>query len=668
MFFLNTIVPWSGNARVGSVIQKGTGKPLSLYGDVTVAVDNGGQKDKRNYRATAPLSPFGCLRIGKRDGYNDGSGICATMLDVDNVFDPNAWAVQVRNKLVHETKTIVNKIDAHGTDMSSEVGAIYNMLRQFMLLSIEGDMPGPKDEYYNDGHVRVNNTNAFGAYIRKEWGLEIDLDDIPSTDTGDMKNYVHWHGMTVHDARVMIAAVSGQKGSPVFPLMADSPALTDSINFHEDIDVINSDAREAWSKKERVLSTLKSFVTKGRLYNQFDVALNLVAQSASHFKAPIAEAIPLCASDVSLELPEFITNRFYMTGALTGPMGNVRPSAQACYTAFMASPNSLWVYSAVMRSAAEFRGCMTHGTDFDVSGTIENYIQDIGVSSGLAEWMIYASSSLAHELYVQPGIPIGVTMPDMDKAIGLEVVGDISTYPVAESVGEGVNRRVRLELPRGVRRTAVHSKLLFALGLLPDSKVGSIKMEADIEVERSEFDDRICSVKGKHLGAYLTMCRAHGWDAVVDTGNGIRVNSWSDNETRFCWTSKEMDRYADTLYHVVSLEPRNEPLSRRRIQPDLPGIYQYRANIKNVGLLYRYERPLMEGRRPPPIIKITAAKKLEVETRTFDIQVKAPKIIGEVSDFGEVPVNTSYLAPAGPVPLVEVPPVDPGDVEQIDEE
>jgi hypothetical protein len=658
MYFLQELLTWANNARVSSVIDK-RGSPLSLYADVNVTASGVADKDVRSFRATAPLSVSGCLDITVCEAVGDNSGLNTRFASESNSFDFNVWATEAAGKLVHDRRVLIERLETARDMRNSEVGLIYNLLRQYLLLSIEGPVLQPESDYYNDGHLAVTYGQAFSMVSHERWGLIPDQGrDGKVTEGGGSANYLGWTGMTSLQATVLATALGGLTGVPGVPLMASSKRLISVASFGASVNM--NLAEEYWNEAAGVLMTLKLLVEKGRLYNQFDTALNLLAQTGCHVRAPVVEAVPLCASDHSLPLPAFSSFRFYLTGCCEGPMGGVRPSAMATYRAFCGSPNSFWIYAAIMRSAAEFRGCTTYGTDFDTSGTFEGYVADIGVTGLLGRWQTLAASSLGKTFFIQPDLPLGASLANYEKPVALRVVGDLRGLNIVEDVGQGSERRVRIAIWNDERRQALHSRLLFALGVLPKSKVGQVVTKATLVVEHSNRPDKVCRVRGEHVGAYLTMCRAHGWDASVDIAPGRVLNSWSDNQSRMNWTSDELDYYGGAWFHVSSVTWRGEPLNKQKIFPAMAGTYAFEMSMPRVGMLYDYSQPITTGTGPARGVLLETSTRREVAMSGGEIELHVPEIRGSAQDFGEVLPLTGQLAPPMQLAEATVPLLDPG--------
>jgi hypothetical protein len=291
---------------------------------------------------------------------------------------------------------------------------------------------------------------------------------------------------------------------------------------------------------------------------------------------------------------------------------------------------------------------MTYGTDFDTSGTLDGYMADIGVTGLLGRWQTLAASALGKTFFIQPDLPLGASLANYEKPVALRVVGDLRGMNIVEDTGAGQDRRVRIGIWNDERRQAVHSRLLFALGVLPKSKVGQVVTKAEVVVEHSQRANKVCRVRGEHVGAYLTMCRAHGWDASIDIGPGFSLNSWSDNESRMNWTSDELDYHSGHWFHVSSLTWRQEPLNKQKIYPGLVGTYHFEMEIPRVGTLHEYSQPVTTGKGPAEAVIVKLASRGPIKHAGGEIELHTPEIRGFVPDFGEVPPLMGHLAPVQP--------------------
>lgn len=645
MYFLSQIIPWSGSARVSTPISK-AGKRLSLYGDVTATVKVNGTSHTRRFRSTAPIDIAGKLNITLCEPVADNSGINALFLNEYYTWDMEAWVGFAKKASLGDPKMLSSQIEGYEYGINSEVGLLYNLIRQHALLTIKGKPYDPKSDYYNDGHLAVDYRTAFGVNDGGSWALVPDEFHDFSGSSSDT-NVINWPGMTVEQATIYACALGPLEGRKGYPLAASSPALTSKLSLGNSVGDQSPDG--PWYKADKVKAALRELVVRGRMFSQFDCALNMVAQTACHFAAPVAEAIPLCASEHDIQLPEFRSFRFALRHCMTGESGGERPSARACFKAWIASPASLWIYSAIMRSAAEFRGSVTYGTDFDTTGELDSYADSMDLTGGVGKWLNYAASALGAKIYAQPGIPLGAGIANYDTPIPMRVVGTLIDYNVVEDVGDGARRRVRIAPYNDERRQGMHSRLLFALGLLPESKAGKVATKAKFEVRRSRSNSNVCSVPGYAVGPYLTMCRAHGWDATIKMAQDRSVKSWSDNESRMVWSTSETMEFAGSYYDVQELTWRGEPLNKQRIDPAIPAEYEYEMAVVNVGTLYEYDRPEHTGDRPSNVAVLPKGVSPMPTKVGIDLVLQPPTIDASEQDFGEVPPLSGQIAVGGAV-------------------
>jgi hypothetical protein len=333
----------------------------------------------------------------------------------------------------------------------------------------------------------------------------------------------------------------------------------------------------------------------------------------------------------------------------------------------------MWIYSAILRSAAEFRGSVTFGTDFDANDDVYRQARQMGIIGKVGIWMALAASTLGKTLYTQPNVPLGATLANYDARIPLRVVGVIDArYRVVSRQGEGPDMRVELGMWGDERRVPLHSKLLFAIGVLPDSKVGGLTLKATIKVEESDRRSRRARIRGKDVDGYLTMCRAFGWDVTLETGPGIKTVSWADNYSRLAWGAKNFDEFPHAVVYVLDAKERPDPKNKIWFTPYLPNEYHYEVRIAEVGTLYDYQTPDATGSFIPKVrVRKEADGTLKVEKQhmVMDLELKDFTIrasradFNQVEDWGSVPVPT----PAPPMLVDEIPP--PGnDEEYVDED
>jgi len=248
-------------------------------------------------------------------------------------------------------------------------------------------------------------------------------------------------------------------------------------------------------------------------------------------------------------------------------------------------------------------------------------------------------------------------MANYNRRVLFRVLGRVDGFNVISDIGTGRDRRVCIIPWDDERRVALHPRMLFALGLLPSSKVGMVARQAVIQVTRSTRKSKICQVKGTDLGAYLTMCRAFGWDAVAQLGKDSYVNSWSDNESRMHWTSGELLEYGPHPISIVELRWRGEPLHKQVIHPAFTGSYTFEMQLSELGMFYQYDNPLVQGQFPARTVTLNANLDVVPREGHYEVILEPPRFESSMQDFGEVPIIHGYVAP-GRVGLVPPPTVE----------
>ncbi|GFM95138.1 hypothetical protein MMARV_C018P1 [viral metagenome] len=576
-------------------------------------------------------------------------------------WNVDAYGARINENPGVDKRQLPDLVTTHEFSRSSELGLIYNLLRQCMALSIKGGGILANEDYYNDGHVAVTYAEAFGAEDVDQWCLEVVMGDEINVGAAD-EAQVFWPGMTQGQADVIVAGLSKQKGVAGWPLLASSGRLCDNVYMGG---MNSDDVQNSWKNLNLVSSTLKQLVTYGRLYNAFDVALHMLCQTSVHYRAPVAEAVSFVRNEYHLDLPAFESFRFALRGLLNGDMGAVRPSAYATYKAWSTSRDSFWIYAATLRAAAEHRGIVSYGTDFTSNAEILEYSMQAGAGQALGYWLACASSALGKKIYTQYSSDVGCGLPVAELATPFRVVGDISQYNVVQDAGQGDSRRVAVRVWNDERRTALQPRLLFALGILDGGKVGKVVTKAAIDVRKSRRPEAVAMVRGEQVGPYLTMCRAMGWDAVAYVGGGVRLQSWSDNESRMPWTSYDMELAGGAPYDIVDLRWRGGPEKDRVLDPSIPRVYHFEMNMQNVATGYDYAIHTIVGSFPAQGVVGLPPKRgdaaLNVNVINLDVALMAPGIKAELSDFGQVAQLEGIIVPGGEPPPLEVEGDEPPD-------
>jgi hypothetical protein len=634
MFYVNEIIPGIVNSQVGPIYSKEKKEFMHLAVNVKAHVRVGHDKMARLYTAREQLEPFGNVEIFVGPKVHDFGGYRSDYINSNGHWEPDAYAKTIR------TSRYVSRFDIDSINASldyveaSEVGLLFNLLRQYYLLGIDYDDEMKDKDYYNDGHVAISIKDAFGF----DGKASLTPVDEGFSQTGvKFHNSFRWQGIEAEECEIIAAALGKLEGTGGVGLAASSPALTKYAVFDSRVGSF-----DAWYKRDKVASLIKKLVTKYRMYNAFETALMLVVQISANFKAPIAEALSLRTAKKNLTLPEFSTFRFEMPDIANGNNGATRPGAIASYNSWRDSPNTIWIFSAVMNSAAEFRAVKSMGTDFDATEKIEEYMSSIGAHSGLAKWCCFASSATGKAIYSPETEVVGCDF----SAIELK-------SPKLRKVGPTVGYRYRTHEDGTITLAELddyliqpyHSRLLFLIGVLPESKLGAIKRRErfDILIPRNPKRE-LASIKNKNLAAYLTMTRIFGYDVSVRLPDGSIVKNWADNGSRISWSSGDLEESPDSISRIISVEKRADWKNRRGPSPISNLKYDMELEVNNISTQYSYGEHVVGGTFPQSY-QLADPGKPDGSAKTRVYEVMAPSIVSKTEDFGEARPSTAHLSP-----------------------
>jgi hypothetical protein len=626
----------------------------SLYSNVTATLRGDANPKPRNFRAVAPIDVVGRLLINVGPSIPDNSGVNTLFLNECGIWNHTAFHGKLRDIPGLPRERAAELASEYHDVICCELPLIYNMLRQYLALTTDLSGIDPTNHYYNDGHVAATYAEVAGVTATQRGYLTVDDGDLIAwTRRDDVGNMINFRGMNGIDAMVYASALSQQTGVNGIPLLASSPRLTDNVSFM----VVPSGNDDDWHDVKKVRNALMKFVNAGRCFNAFDTALHMLSQTACHFRSPVAEGVPLAATQFELVLPAFTTCRFAMPFGLEGDMAGVRPSARACYSAWLLMADGFWMYAALLRAAAEFRGLVTHGTDFDSDDVVAAAAHHAGASGNLGLWLAHASSGLGKRLFCPITNDLGVGQATLDSVVLFDVVGPLVGYNILTSFDVDGARRVQLATWGDYRRQAYHPHLLFALGVLPESKVGRIERSGSICVHPATRSTDICAIEGRQIGLYMMIARSFGWDVTIEYARGSYINSWADNESRMPWTSGELLRTGTALYYVTDANRRTSMKDDFRWHPGMAGNMTFDFSIRDVGVLYDYDRPILLG-SPLAAVRLENKPNRPMtgtgEAYVAEIVLDMPAITSRLSDFAMVP--SIMPIPADPAPPQPAPP------------
>jgi hypothetical protein len=655
MFYYKELIGSLCSARIGNIVDKGKKSFLHLAVQFVTILRVGTNTLDSAFRSRERMTPFGNFDIYNCGTSSDYGGFRSEYLDANSRYDGEAYAALLRSNLsVDQHRAIDVRAHCEFAD-SSEAGMMFNLLRQYYLLSMGKLGKLAKGDYYNDGHLKISIARAFGSE-----GESV-LVPIPydfEFDNGYHNDFMQgkW---TQSELEILVASVSELKGTGPVALASSSPRLTSNLNTPNMFETF-----EGWYQADKVYNVIRRLVDEYRMHNAFETATYMVAQMASNFDPPSAEGVMLRAAHRKMYIPGFRTARFSLPGLMRGNSGATRPSALANYRCWKRQPETMWSFSAVMNAAAEYRGVVSHGTDFDDSGALCQYFQDTQISSGIGKWAVFASSALGKEVHLSETFQLGHDPEEVQLREDLlfDKVGDLSGYD-AEEREDGV----RLYELSGANRQPYHSKLLFAIGLLPASKVGHLTTKGSFTVERSSKRKALAAVRYKDLSAYLTAARSFGWDVGVRLEDGKLMSNWSDNGTRLPWAPGELAEAEECRGHIITCEAR-EYNHRLDIDPLSKLTYSFELCNKGSAYEYSYKQAIITGGFPSSY-KVTEGMVKD----TVDIQITrkltAPRIESKVQDFGRVPEPRQIPHPGEATGLIhpqDIPSIQAGMEEEDD--
>jgi hypothetical protein len=155
----------------------------------------------------------------------------------------------------------------------------------------------------------------------------------------------------------------------------------------------------------------------------------------------------------------------------------------------------------------------------------------------------------------------------------------------------------------------------------------------------------------------MMIARSFGWDVTIEYARGSYINSWADNESRMPWTSGELLRTGTALYYVTDASRRTSMKDDFRWHPGMAGDMTFDFSIRDVGVLYDYDRPILLG---SPLATVRLENKPNKPTTgngeayVAEIVLDMPAITSRLSDFAMVP--SIMPIPADPAPPQPAPP------------
>uniref|UniRef100_A0A7S2Z8V0 Major coat protein L-A virus domain-containing protein n=1 Tax=Rhodosorus marinus TaxID=101924 RepID=A0A7S2Z8V0_9RHOD len=634
MFYVTDIVPGMLGRKASSIWSKNYKKELAYSANVHVDLHCGKRHYPTSYSAYSIIDLFGKVEARVGPAISDYGGFNNTLLDVNGILEPQAFMNVVYNQRAF-TRDEMNYHNSMVQEVrSSEVGLMFNLIRQWYILKMDLDEEYIQGDYYNDGHISISKHEAFG--VTELPRLTPSRPTMRPSQT--TYNEIDWPGIDLAQAQVMYAATGELKGSEGYGITVSTPALTNLISSKHDIISF-----EGWEDVKTVEKVIDTMVERFRLVNAFETALYLVAQIAANFRAPIAESVHFRTAKKHMIIPEFLTFRCGMPHLMAGLSGATRPSAIATYRSWKNSPDSLWLFSAVMNAAAEFKSIKSQSTDFDVTGLLENYSQGANATGGLGKWCVYASSALGKEIYYPEPHLIGVdfTILEENNEIIFTQVGPLVGYRHTR-ISEN---RVKISQLEFMERQPIHPKVLFLTGILPDSKVGRIPRSGELSLKQAYRPEEVATTTTKSLGAYMLLTRLYGYNVTAKTADGVRLVNWSDNASRLVWTPGDLEEF-DFQVRILDLQPRS--VNRTKPLPPLDGQVDmnYEISVDGVFLQYGYNRPISSG-------TFMTSYKIEEPEGDGEKIIRLSKVMpgmteSVVSDFWQAPRPMEVIAPGEP--------------------
>jgi hypothetical protein len=231
MYFIKELIPWIKSARIGKPVSD-DGENISLFGEVTVKVNALVKNVIRRFRSLATIETATKLKITLGPYISDHGGVNAALIDANGNFHINAWGLHVKDEPSVDRRQVPDLVMSYEFARSSEIGLIYNLLRQVYLLDLVGKPKKASDDYYNDGHLAVTYGEAFDFTDEQmTWGLTPSPVYVPDTSNNPDPPLIKWPAMTPEQACILKCGLSALTGKRGVALAADSPLLTEKIRF-----------------------------------------------------------------------------------------------------------------------------------------------------------------------------------------------------------------------------------------------------------------------------------------------------------------------------------------------------------------------------------------------------------------------------------------------------
>jgi hypothetical protein len=259
-----------------------------------------------------------------------------------------------KQELLRNREIILNNIDHVNL-----TGVIYNMLRLYYIKLYGHVLYHPDHAYYDDGHVKVTNYQAFGDFAETTLGSAVTFDEgnvnprLSRRDFSAAENAVYYDlGSSISGtmAKVLKLAHCGWKALAPFGVAHTSERLT------SDYTLVNSSVNGRlpdWLDitADNVFACIGDFVRKNGAYRDFEIAYGMLCSVLTRPVPRSAESVVWNTSTPLVHIPKPVCLRGIAAELYMGQIYMRTPDWQNAYHSWFNSPGAAVPHSVAFGEA-----------------------------------------------------------------------------------------------------------------------------------------------------------------------------------------------------------------------------------------------------------------------------------------------------------------------------
>jgi hypothetical protein len=487
-------------------------------------------------------------------------GIAKDFIDTNGCLDPQLLTDKAHKHVIDRKRAPMFTTIIHdAATLSSSVSLLYNLLRMYYLAKDSKMRYKPKDNFYDNGHVRIVNSQFFTEFLT-ELDMahavlfdkaDVSIDKAP-LDIGNFDDPAYlWTGRITTGEKTIIEKAAGKwtQKAP-FSIGHSSPKLTSTVVIvpSGSADEVESNVQD----KLKILNVINNLVATNRLYTDFAYAYLMLAQVYVTPTPRSAEASAWLVGEQIVNMPSLGSIKGYLPMMADSIPFARRADWDECFVNWRKEEGAILFHSIALVEAAYIElANVIKINGLDVINS-ENFVETSVDGSPISFGGIVQDLSLVSTRYgCSVDIPYALSC-GLSRANGINVFTQIKV-PVTISDAEAHNfynlevtpAVVEMENVLVVTQITAAMYPVMTYGINEDAYYANGLSDEITATARETTKGNIVFDNILDFSKFMNIFRMMGYDVTAQEALSRRnITNWADNASgRFLYTDTNIDEH-----------------------------------------------------------------------------------------------------------------------------